>query len=400
MSSYSILIGLSLAIILSYLFNLASRATRVPSVLLLLLTGIGLRQWADYQGLDFQVPKTLLEIFGIIGLIMIVLEGALDLRLSRDKVPLIRRSFLAAAALLLAQATAIGGLLHLWLGASWQTCLLNAVPLVVISSAIAIPSVANLTGEKQEFIVYESTFSDILGIMLFNFVDQEDFAQGQGLLTFGRGVVLIVVVAVLSTVLLGFLLGRLREHVKFFLLFAFLILIYSLAKKLHLSSLLLVLAFGLAMNNSDLLLGWLRLRTGWRGFTAEDLAPDLHQLKNITAESAFLIRTFFFLLFGYSITLANLMSWQLLGQGVLIVAVLTVIRFLYLRFVARTDLLPELFIAPKGLITVLLFYSIPAQHLLGDISESILFVVILLTSILMMVGLIISHQRPTTAIEF
>ncbi|AMR29122.1 hypothetical protein A0257_19845 [Hymenobacter psoromatis] len=400
MSSYSILIGLSLAVILSYLFNLASRATRVPSVLLLLLTGIGLRQWAEYQGVDFHIPKTLLEIFGIIGLIMIVLEGALDLRLSRDKVALIRSSFFAAALMLVAQAAAIGGLLHLWLGASWQTCLLNAVPLVVISSAIAIPSVANLTGEKQEFIVYESTFSDILGIMLFNFVDQEDFYQSQGLLTFGRGVVLIIVVAIVSTVLLSFLLGRLREHVKFFLLFAFLILIYSLAKQLHLSSLLLVLAFGLAVNNADLLLGWLRLRTGWRGFTAEDLAPDLHQLKSITAESAFLIRTFFFLLFGYSITLASLMSWQLLGQGLLIVGVLTAIRYGYLRFIAKTDLMPELFIAPKGLITVLLFYSIPAQHLLGDVSENILFVVILLTSILMMIGLIVSHQRQTEAIEF
>ncbi|TDN36426.1 sodium:proton antiporter [Hymenobacter sp. UV11] len=400
MSSYSILIGLSLAVILSYLFNLASRATRVPSVLLLLLTGIGLRQWAEYQGVNFHIPKTLLEIFGIIGLIMIVLEGALDLRLSRDKVPLIRRSFFAAALMLVGQAAAIGGLLHLWLGASWQTCLLNAVPLVVISSAIAIPSVANLTGDKQEFIVYESTFSDILGIMLFNFVDQEDFYQGHGLFTFARGVVLIVVVAVLSTVLLSFLLGRLREHVKFFLLFAFLILIYSLAKQLHLSSLLLVLAFGLAVNNADLLLGWVRLRTGWRGLTVEDLAPDLHQLKNITAESAFLIRTFFFLLFGYSITLANLISWQLLGQGLLIVGVLTAIRYGYLRFVARTDLMPELFIAPKGLITVLLFYSIPTQHLLGDVSENILFMVILLTSVLMMVGLIASHQRPTAAIEF
>lgn len=400
MSSYSILIGLSLAVILSYLFNVAARVTRVPSVLLLLLTGIGLRQWTEYVGFDFHVPKTLLEIFGIIGLIMIVLEGALDLRLSRDKVPLIRRSFFAAALMLVGQAAAIGGLLHLWLGASWQTCLLNAVPLVVISSAIAIPSVANLTGEKQEFIVYESTFSDILGIMLFNFVDQEDFAQTHSLLTFTRGVVLIVVVAVLSTVLLSFLLGRLREHVKFFLLFAFLILIYSLAKQLHLSSLLLVLAFGLAVNNADLLLGWLRLRTGWRGLKAEDLAPDVHQLKSITAESAFLIRTFFFLLFGYSITLANLISWQLLGQGVLIVAVLTALRFLYLRYVARTDLMPELFIAPKGLITVLLFYSIPATHMLGDVSENILFVVILLTSLLMMVGLIISHQRPTETVEF
>ena len=94
------------------------------------------------------------------------------------------------------------------------------------------------------------------------------------------------------------------------------------------------------------------------------------------------------------------MSWQLLGQGLLIVAVLTAIRYVYLRYIAKTDLMPELFIAPKGLITVLLFYSIPAQHLLGDVSENILFVVILLTSIMMMGGLVVSQQRPTAAIEF
>ncbi|MGI4833551.1 MAG: cation:proton antiporter [Janthinobacterium lividum] len=401
MTSYAILIGLSLAVILSYVFNLASQATRIPSVLLLLLTGIGLQQLAQYAGYSPHIPKTLLEIFGIIGLIMIVLEGSLDLRLSRDKVPLIRRSFLAALLMLVSQAAAIGTLLHLWLGASWQTSLLNAVPLVVISSAIAIPSVASLTGDKQEFIVYESTFSDILGIMLFNFVDQEDFAQGQGLLTFGRGVVLILVVAVISTALLTFLLGRLRGHVKFFLLFSFLVLIYSLAKKLHLSSLLLVLAFGLAVNNYDLLLSSLRRRLAWLRLPAvATLEAELHQLKSITAESAFLIRTFFFLLFGYSISIPSLLSAPLLGEGLLVVAVLTALRFLYLRYVAKTDLLPELFIAPKGLITVLLFYSIPTQHQLGEVSENILFVVILLTSLLMMVGLIASHQRPTADVEF
>jgi hypothetical protein len=135
-------------------------------------------------------------------------------------------------------------------------------------------------------------------------------------LTFAKGVVLIVVVAVLSTVLLSLLLSRLREHVKFFLLFAFLILIYSLAKQLHLSSLLLVLVFGLAVNNADLLLVWLRLRTGLR---TEDLTPYGHHLKGITAESAFLIHTFFSILFGYSITLAIFISWQLLGQSVPIV---------------------------------------------------------------------------------
>ncbi|MCA8829960.1 cation:proton antiporter [Hymenobacter pini] len=390
MGSYSILIGLSLAVILSYLFDLAARATKVPSVLMLLLSGIALRQAAEYFDFTLAIPKVVLEIFGIIGLIMIVLEGALDLKISRDKGPLIRRSFLAAALILVVQAVVIACILHLWLGVNFQSCLVNAIPLAVISSAIAIPSVANLRGEKQEFIVYESTFSDILGIMFFNFALQDNFAQGRSVVTFGADVLAVLVVAVLSTAALAFLLDRIRLHVKFFLILAFLVLLYSIAKKLHLSSLVLVLVFGLAVNNAETFLkGPLR-----RWFRPERLSEEVHQLRSITAESAFLIRTFFFLLFGFSITLSSLLSAQLLLQGVLIVAALTAIRFVYLRYIARTDLIPELFIAPKGLITVLLFYSIPAQHLIGEVSENILFVVILLTGVLMMVGLLMSRQQP------
>ncbi|SNC61645.1 sodium/proton antiporter, CPA1 family [Hymenobacter gelipurpurascens] len=391
MGSYSILIGLSLAIMLSYLFDLAARATKIPSVLMLLLTGIALRQAADYFDVVVPIPKVVLEIFGVIGLIMIVLEGALDLKLSRDKAPLIRRSFFAAVLMLVVQAAAIAGILQLWLGVSFQTSLVNAVPLAVISSAIAIPSVANLVGEKQEFIVYESTFSDILGIMLFNFALQQNFAQGMSVVTFGRDVVAVLIVAVLSTAFLAFLLGRIRLHVKFFLILAFLVLMYSVAKKLHLSSLVLVLVFGLAVNNAELFLKGPRMR---KWFQPEKLQEEVHQLRSITAESAFLIRTFFFLLFGFSITLSSLISGTLLLQGVLIVAVLTAIRYFYLRYIARTDLIPELFIAPKGLITVLLFYSIPEQHHIGEVGENILFVVILLTGLLMMAGLLLAREEP------
>jgi hypothetical protein len=77
-------------------------------------------------------------------------------RLGRGKVPPIRRLSLAAAVMLMGQAAAIDELLHLWLSAPWQACLLNAGPLVGTRSALAIPSVASPSGEKQEFIVYES----------------------------------------------------------------------------------------------------------------------------------------------------------------------------------------------------------------------------------------------------
>jgi len=390
MNSYTILIGLSVAVILSYLFDLAARATKIPSVLMLLLTGIALKQLADYTDFGLGIPKVVLEIFGVIGLIMIVLEGSLDLKLTRDKAPLIRRSFIAAVIMMVVQSVAIALLLQAYVGATFQTCLINAVPLAVVSSAVAIPSVANLQGEKQEFIVYESTFSDILGILFFNFALQENFAQGMSVITFSRDIIAVLLVAVVSTAILAFLLDRIRLHVKFFLILAFLILLYSLAKELHLSALVLVLAFGLAVNNAELFLkGKLR-----QWFHPERLAGELRQLKSLTAESAFLIRTFFFLLFGFSINLPSLLSGPLLIQGLLIVAVLTIIRYFYLRFAAHTDIIPELFIAPKGLITILLFYSIPPQHFIGEVSESILFMVILLTGVMMMIGLLLAPKQP------
>lgn len=393
MGAYSILIYLSVAIILSYLFDIVARATKVPSVLMLLLTGIAIKQAVDYTGATVILPRVALELLGIVGLIMIVLEESLNLKLSRDKGPLVRRAFAAAAVMLLGQAFAIGGLLQWYLGPAvpFQSCLLNAVPLAVVSSAVAIPSVAGLGGDKQEFIVYESTFSDILGIMFFNFVAQDNFAQGISALTFTRDLLAILIVSGLATAVLAFLLDRIRLHVKFFLILAFLILIYSLAKKLHLSSLLVVLVFGLVVKNADLFLrGPLR-----QWFQLERLQEELHQLQSITAESAFLIRTFFFLLFGFSITLSGVLDGRLLLQGTLIVAVLLLIRYLYLRYVARTSLIPEVFIAPKGLITVLLFYSIPQKHFIGEVSENILFVVILLTGVLMLIGLQLpSKEQP------
>ena len=47
--------------------------------------------------------------------------------------------------------------------------LLYAIPLSIMSSAIIIPSVGSLSPEKREFMIYESAFSDILGIMFFYF---------------------------------------------------------------------------------------------------------------------------------------------------------------------------------------------------------------------------------------
>ena len=51
-----------------------------------------------------------------------------------------------------------------------QSAWLYATPLSILSSAIIIPSVTGLKENKKEFHIYESTFSDIIGIMMFYFL--------------------------------------------------------------------------------------------------------------------------------------------------------------------------------------------------------------------------------------
>jgi hypothetical protein len=44
---------------------------------------------------------------------------------------------------------------------------------------------------------------------------------------------------------------------------------------------------------------------------------------------------------------------------------------------------------PRGLVTILLFYSIPSSKSIGGFNEGILFFVVAVSSILMMIGLLL-----------
>lgn len=387
--TYHILIALCMVTIISYLFNIISDRIKVPSVILLIGCGIILKQSTDYFGMSVLIPRTVLELLGVIGLIMIVLEGALDLKITPDKKRLITKSFLVAASVLFITAIAVAGILCFAFEISFKTALVYAVPMGVISSAIAIPSVNRLDAEKKEFIIYESTFSDILGIMLFNYVLSDkliSFASGA---TFIWNLILISFISVVCTVLLLLLFKYLKGHIKVFLILSILILVYSLSKQLHLPSLFFILVFGLVLNNSEpYLKGWLK-----EYLHPEKLLSVNIELKAMTAELAFLIRTFFFLLFGYSIDIFLIFSIPVIITGTLIVLVILVIRWIFLRYISKTNIFPELFIAPRGLITIILFYSIPAHLTTDKFNEGVLSFVIIISGLIMMLGILMSKEK-------
>ncbi len=382
-------------IVLSYLFSIISRYIRIPSVLLLLFAGVGFRSIADLNEVNFSFSDKLVESLGVVGLIMIILEAGLDLKVGKDKLRLIRDSFFSALFIFLISTVLLSFILNYWLGEPFNKCLVYAIPLSIMSSSIVIPSIHPLIARKKEFLVYEASFSDIIGILVFNYFTAGDIMEWKSIGMFGVNIGLSVLLSILLSFLLLIILAKTKLDIKFFLIFSLLILIYAGGKIFHLPSLIIILAFGMLINN------WEKLK--WkkviRYFPHEQVESLRHLLHSVTAETSFLIRTFFFLLFGFSISLNFLSESEVILVGSLIVVALFIVRILYLRFFVQTNLFPESFFIPRGLITIVLFYKIPGHLKLNTFNDGILFYIILTTSIIMTIGMIFYKKKPDQVIE-
>ncbi|MGR3809385.1 cation:proton antiporter domain-containing protein [Jiulongibacter sp. NS-SX5] len=398
MNTNYVILALCVIVMLSYLYNIISRKTRIPSVLWLLATGI-LFNYVDGDGLvPLNVINKSVQVLGTIGLIMIILEAALDLHIEKDKIKLIIRAFVSALLILLVSSFSIAYIISGWMGDDFINCLVYATPLSIVSSAIVIPSVGMLTPETKEFLIYEASFSDILGILFFNYlIGVDQFTIGNGALYLGS-IAISIVVSVGVAVLLIYLLNKITQEIKFFLIFAVLVALYAFGKIIHLPSLLIILFFGLIINNRNIL-GDIplinKLIPNDRRFKQLE-----EQTKVITFETSFVVRTFFFMLFGYSIDLQKMVQNDVLIVGSFIVLCLLVVRFIFLKYTnPQESPLPELFMMPRGLITILLFYSIPDQYKLTDFNNGILFFVIMVTSFMMMLGLLTAPKNIIDEVE-
>ncbi len=396
-SSFDLIIEASIIVIISFWFNGISKKTNIPSVLMLIVLGIILQ-----YVLKMFIPRLpdftgALEILGTVGLIMIVLEAALELELKREKLVPILKSMAIALIGLVASAWIAALIIYQFIPEmTMKSAWLYATPLSILSSAIIIPSVGGLSEAKKEFHIYESTFSDIMGIMMFYFLAAEfDPAQDSGVVGFAGNIVLTIVIAVIASYAIILIFQRIKSQAKLFLLIAVLLLLYAIGKKLHLSSLIIILIFGLIIKNVKLF---------FPGKTAiflenERIHQIYHELHIITLETAFIIRTFFFVIFGITIVIASLFSLNVALISVLIIISIYAIRFGILRIFVGNDILPQLFIAPRGLITVLLFYAIPKQAEIPTFESGILLFVIIATSLIMTWAMIRDKRKMGTMLD-
>lgn len=393
MSTY-IIIAICTLLLIAYLFDLSASKTRIPSVILLLLLGWILKQSTTFFGIHVPDLAPLLPVLGTVGLILIVLEGSLELELNKSKIKVISKSFVGSLLPLLAMAFLFAYLFHYFGNYPLKQCLVNAIPICVISSAIAIPSVRNLGSDTKEFVIYESSLSDIIGVLFFNFIALNESFGANSFGEFGLQLIIMILVSFVATIGLSYLLNKIEHHIKFVPIILLVILIYSIAKIYHLPALIFILLFGLFIGNLDEL-----KRFKWiEKFKPDELNVEVQKFKELSTEATFLIRAPFFLLFGFLLETSEILNPATLLWSLGIVLAIFGFRAIQLKLSAL-PMNPLLSIAPRGLITILLFLSIPENQGISLVNNSLIIQVIIFTALIMMVGLMVQGKNKDLAQE-
>lgn len=384
----AVIITFCLLVLVSYLFDLTSSKTKIPSAILLLLLGWGLNQITSHFSWAIPDMSSVLPILGTVGLILIVLEGSLELDFSRKKLPMIGKA-MTMASLTIAVLIAVGTAVLVWMGhTDIRSNILNIIPLCVISSAIAIPSVSNLSKHYKEFVVYESSLSDVMGILIFNFFTVNQVISFGSVAYFSFQMVLIVLISLVASVALTLLLKRINHHIKYVPIVFIIILIYEMSKEYELPGLLFILIFGLFLGN----LRKLKVYSLFSNFNFEVLRHETPKFKEQVAEVTFLVRSLFFILFGYSIQTSDLLDVSTLWWSLGICGLIYVMRLTVLR-VLKMPLFPLTTVAPRGLISILLFLSILPEDRLPFFNQSMIVQVMFISIFVMMLGLMF-HRSP------
>jgi len=388
-----LIITLCVLLLLAYAFDFSSSKTKIPSVILLLILGFSVKQLLSFVHISIPDLTPILPILGTIGLILIVLEGSLELELNKSKLPFVGKTSLIAFLPILIFSFGLAYAFYYYGDANttYKMALSNAIPFAIISSAIAIPSVQNLTSKNKEFITYESSMSDIFGVIFFNFVTLNAVIDTERFINLFLQILVILVITFIATIGLAFLLSKIKHHIKFAPIILMVVLIYEISKVYHLPALIFILLFGLFLGNLNELNRYKFIEK----LQPAILTKEVKRFKELTYEIVFLIRSLFFLLFGYLLETSELLNQKTIIWALLIVASIITIRIIFLKlFKINTN--PLVFIAPRGLITILLFLTIPISQKEALANKSLIIQVIIISALVMMFGLMTNPKKIDT----
>ena len=388
---YSAILIASVVLLLAFAIERVSPLVKVPSVIVMVVLGLIAKPLFSFFGFKLEGLAVMVPVIGTIGLVLIVLEGAFDINLRRDRLNVAAAAFAMAVAGFVLCVALFSMLAMYVLEFSLFQAMVLAIPFAVISSAVAIPSSSFLPEQGREFVVFESSVSDILGILVFYALLNSDGSLHGVLLGLVGGSALSLLLAVFFSIGLVLVLMRLEGHIRFVPLLAGLFGLYAAGTLLHLSPLIMVLLFGLVLNNPGIITRFRPLR-GWMDAS---YATTLGEFKVLVLELTFAVRGFFFILLGYWTDLSDLASIRAWLAAVLILLLIFASRQALLKL-ARHDLADSLkWIAPRGLITVLLFLGAKdALQLPSYLNGTAVLVVLASTALVMVARLRSAADRP------
>jgi len=377
----TIIITFCVLLLIAYLFDITSAKTKIPSVILLLALGWILKEAVVLFKIPMPDIEFSLPLLGTAGLILIVLDGSLDLELDKSKFWPITRSLLGATFSVLVVSFILAWIFAIFSGTDFRQALINAIPISIISSAIAIPSTKHMCKLNKEFVVYDTSFSDVVGVIFFTFISINLVYNVGSFLTFGLQMIEMVIISIIATALLSFLLSRMKHQIKFIPIILLVMLIYSLAELFHLPALIFILLFGIAIGNLDKIIALPFIYS----IMTDSLEKEVVRFKQITSELTFLIRSLFFMVFGFMIETKDILDIQSLKWALIIIGITLAIRAIQLKITSQ-KIMPLLFIVPRGLITILLFMSIIPEERIYFIDRNLILQIIVISTLLMTIS--------------
>ena len=202
---------------------------------------------------------------------------------------------------------------------------------------------------------------------------------------------IIAVVSFIATMALSYLLAKIDHQIKFIPIIILVILIYTISKIYHLPALIFIMLFGLFLGN----LGSIQRFKLIQRLKPQKLGNEIKKFHEILREGTFLIRVMFFLLFGFLIKTDELLNQKTFFWALGIIGLIFLIRFVQLK-ISKLPVMPLMFVAPRGLITILLFLYIAPEDSIELVNRSLVIQVILLSVIIMMIGLMFNKKKDDT----
>jgi len=384
------------------------RKTRIPDIPVLL--GIGVLLGPVLGLVSSEVLLPLAPYVGTIALLMIMLEGGMNLDVDRVVRQMKWIFILTTLAFLLATA-AIAAVLHFYAGMSIPLSLILGATLGCTSGAVVIPLVQDMrmSGNTRTLLTLEAALGDTLAVVmvlfLIRYIKSPIVDTGLQVSLLASAFLWAGLLGGVGGVLWVRFLARVgRMPLSYMLTMAAILLLYAACEVIHASGVFAVLVFGMAMTNAESIMKKMPTKNQYdwdaTDFALHDTIVWFHD------EVTFIARVFFFVYLGMLLEMSGFTPAVVIAScGIVLLVYLT--RYLATRIVGWLGRRQAPFergiitgMGPRGLASAVLA-TLPSASGIEGTGSFIQFAifVIVATNLILTVSVFRSERRLEAIVE-